>query len=237
MSKDVDKWLKDYTEQQMRAIETASKVFDDEDFMDVNIIEGIFARESSFGKSKNIGSRGDNGPAGYFQQKKDAANRSGIKTEKNNDGRFDIDFAAIGAARQMKHLDGLFGKKSNLGSGIVTIKISSKQERMKFVIAAYNAGEGRIARAQQVAQADGKDPTKWEEVKNYLAEAGASEAQIKEVLEYVEKVLEYAEEFSKKSKARKKFKDKDLRESAMNEDGHWITLKNGRHVFVENKKD
>lgn len=86
--------------------------------------------------------------------------------------------------------------------------------------------------------ADGKDADKWEIVKEYLKAAGVSDAKIKEITEYVEKVLAYEKEFSEKSKANKKLKDKDPKKVSDNdsEDGHWITLDDGRHIFVEDKK-
>jgi membrane-bound lytic murein transglycosylase MltF len=110
-------------------------------------------------------------------------------------------------------------------------------ERLKFTLAAYNGGQTRIARAQNFAKQDGKSEAKWEDVQNYLAAAGASQAQIKEVLEYVEKVLAYEKEFSEKSEANKKLKDKDPKKVSNDSgDGHWVTLDNGNHVFIESKK-
>ena len=61
---------------------------------------------------------------------------------------------------------------------------------------------------------------------------------LKKLLNHVEKVLAYEKEFSEKSKANKKLKDKDPKKVSNNdfEDGHWITLDNGNHVFIGNKK-
>jgi hypothetical protein len=88
------------------------------------------------------------------------------------------------------------------------------------------------------AQEDGKDPTKWEIVKEYLKAAGANDAKVKEIIEYVEKVLAYENEFSQKSKANKKMKDNDPKKISKNnsEDGHWVTLDNGNRIFIRNKK-
>ena len=75
-------------------------------------------------------------------------------------------------------------------------------------------------------------------VKEYLKAAGSSDAKVKEISEYVEKILAYEKEFSKKSKANKKLKDKPPKKVTNNDsaDGHWITLKNSRHVFIGSKK-
>ncbi len=96
----------------------------------------------------------------------------------------------------------------------------------------------QYTKAQMAAKSDGKDATKWEIVKEYLEEAGATDAKAKEIIEYVEKVLAYEKEFAKKSKANKKLKDKEPSKVSDNnsEDGHWVTLDNGRHVFIEDKK-
>ena len=104
-------------------------------------------------------------------------------------------------------------------------------ERKFFIIAAYNAGEGKIAKAQMEAKADGKDPTKWEVVKEYLKKAGATDAKVEEIIQYVESATAYEKEFSQKSKADKKLKDKNPKKLSDNsfEDGHWITLDNGNH--------
>ncbi len=129
-------------------------------------------------------------------------------------------------------------KKTKTYEGRFTSVILDINERKSFIIAAYNAGEGVVAKAQMAAKADGKDATKWEIVKKYLKAAGISDAKVKEITEYVEKVLAYEKEFTEKSKANKALKDKDPKKVSDNNDGngHWITLDDGRHVFVDNKK-
>lgn len=152
-----------------------------------------------------------------------------------NDPRFDIDWSSYGAARQLKELDGLFARNAILDGALRTIQIADKEERLYFTIAAYNAGQGKIAKAQQFALKDGKDPTKWDDVKNYLIKAGAKKDQEKEILDYVELVLKYAEEFSKKSKA-KNMKGKKPIVMKFPEGAHWVTLGDGRHVLIGDKK-
>jgi membrane-bound lytic murein transglycosylase MltF len=118
---------------------------------------------------------------------------------------------------------------------VKTFAIQDPTERKKFAIASYNAGEGRIAKAQQKAKENGKDPRKWDEVKQHLKSAGATDAKAKEVQDYVEKVLRYEEEFAKKSKADKSAKmDKAKKIKKLPEGGHWITLQ-GKHIFIEDK--
>lgn len=90
-----------------------------------------------------------------------------------------------------------------------SIPITSSRERRKFDIAAFNGGEGRIAKAQAQAKKDGRNPKKWDDVKNYLKAAGANPAKVKEIQNYVDLVLEYLKEFLEKSKADRNIKKKD----------------------------
>ena len=69
------------------------------------------------------------------------------------------------------------------------IKVSDVQERLKFVLAAYNGGQGRIAMAQQLALENGKDPTKWDDAKEFLEDAGATHEKADEIRNYVLQVI------------------------------------------------
>ncbi len=236
-NKNVNEWIDLRDPHQLKALEKASKVFDDNDVLTVNTLEAIYGKESSFGNKRYLdkSSRGSDKPAGHFQQKKEAAKEQGLITDPKNDQRFDIDEASISAAKQLKALDTYFSKKTNLGSGIFTIAISDKAVREIFTIAAYNIGQGRVAQAQALAKAAGKNPANWEDVKEFLIAAGAKSDQAKEVIEYVKKVLEYKKEFEKKSEANKKLKDKDLKETNLQKDGHWVTI-DDHPVLIKNKK-
>lgn len=224
---DVEKWIEKEDDHTTEALENASRHFDDHDSLTVNTIEVIYGKESSFGASR--GSRNISGAAGDFQIEKSTAKRMGLTVSKENDQRFDVDDASAAAGKYLKKVDGYFSKETTLVKGLKTTAITG--ERKKFTIAAYNAGEGRIAKAQAEAKKAGKDPCKWDDVKNYLKAAGASDDKVKEIQEYVEKVLEYEKEFSKKSKADKSAKDKDPKDiKKKSAKGHWIT-KNGKQIF------
>ena len=71
-NKDVIDWIKNRSSHQVKALEKASKVFDDHDNLSVNTLEAIYGKESSFGKESYLDDspRGSNKPAGHFQQKK-----------------------------------------------------------------------------------------------------------------------------------------------------------------------
>ncbi len=234
MANNIDEFFSDKDlKNKVKALENSSKIFDENDNFDVHTMESIFAIESSFGTVKNIGIRGSDEPAGYFQQKKNSAEKAGLIVTKKNDERFDIDRSSIGSSRQLKELDNLFSQRNNLGSGIFKIAIHDIEERERIVVAAYNIGQGRIAKAQAKAQEDGKDPTKWDAIKEYLVKSGATTQQAEEAENYVEKYDQFKQEFSKKSKARN-LKDKDL---STNESGdcHWIT-KDHKPICIPNQK-
>jgi hypothetical protein len=232
----VDEWIKERSNHQVKALEKASKVFDDKDSLTVNSLEAVYGRETSFGKSEFLGKRGSTKPAGHFQQKKDAAIEQKLKVTENNDERFDIDPSSISAAGQLKDLDNIFRRGSNLGGKRFAIPIKDIDERRKFDFGAYNLGQGRVVHAQELAKQAVKDPTKWSDVEKFLEATSASPDQVQEAMQYVEDVLKHEKIFKEKSKADKKLKDKDLVKGAnLSEEGHWVTLDDGRHVLIGNK--
>ena len=121
---------------------------------------------------------------------------------------------------------------SLLTSKIKTIPISDKIERKKIVIAANNGGEGLIAMAQIEALNAGKNPALWSNINEFLVKAGASESKTKEIMEYVNKILEYEEMFKKDSKADKSDKFKEpLKNYIHKNTNKWIT-KDGKHIHI-----
>lgn len=228
----VDAWieLEQKKSHKVKALESASRHFDENDAFTVHTLEAIYGRESSFGK--NRGQRGNNGPAGDFQLEKATAERMGLTVSRENDERFDVDQSSDASARYLKTLDKIFSKKTSLTLSRETIPITDLNQRKNFVLAAYNAGEGRIAQAQIEAIKNGADPTDWNQVKEYLVLAGASLNKVEEILEYVEKVFEYEKEFEEKSLADGQ-KELDLREIKRGSgSGRWVTI-DDRPVFIE----
>ena len=140
-----------------------------------------------------IRERGSTGAAGHFHLEKATAERYGLRVSKENGQRFDIDRASSAAARYLKDLDTTFRRKTTVlkKEGLHSIPVKSVSERKKFVLGAYNAGEGRVSRAQRLAGQAGKNPRLRNDVRGFLAEAGARDS--KETKEYVEKVLGYDE--------------------------------------------
>jgi len=227
----VDEWLERETPHKKEALENASMHFDKNDKLTVNTLEAIYGQESSFGKSRR--KRYINGAAGDFQIEKKTAKRMGLTVSSKNDPRFDIDDSSAAAAKYLKTLENNFSKSTTLTKNLKTIPISNPSKRVKFIIAAYNAGEGRIARAQKITKESGGDPNSWDEVKENLEAAGASTKKANEIRKYVEKVTSYEKEFSKKSKANKRAKHKKAKKiKKAPKGGHWVTI-DGRHIFIE----
>jgi hypothetical protein len=121
---------------------------------------------------------------------------------------------------------------TNLGDGKVTAPVADILERKMFVLAAYNMGEGHVARAQQLSQRAGKDPARWDEVKGFLEAAGVKPRAAKDGRKYVDDVLGNEAEFANKSLADKKVKNKRPgKTTGTCTKGRWIT-KDHHHIFI-----
>jgi soluble lytic murein transglycosylase-like protein len=94
------------------------------------------------------------------------------------------DDVALGVG-YLRYLHDLFGREAKLGRGLSTVPIEDGDERQKFAVAAFNAGEGRVAQAQQKAEQAGLDPTRFAHVKPFLPRITQG---------YVERVRGYARE-------------------------------------------
>ena len=126
----------------------------------------------------------------------------------------------------------MFSRKTGLPGGRSTAAVKNVLERKKFILGAYNAGEGRVAGAQRLAEQSGKNPQLWSDTQQFIAEAGTTPAKEQEAREYVEKVLGYEAEFAIKSPADKKKKQKKPRQKqARCTEGHWRTI-DDRPVFI-----
>ena len=187
----------------------------------MNTLEAVYGQENSFGIL--MGKRGSARAAGHFQFEPNTAKRYGLTVAKGNGQRFDIDRASSAAARYLKDLNTWFGKRTTLSEGLQTIPVKSISERKKFVLGAFNAGEGRIASAQRLAEKAGQDPQSWSDVAEYLAN---------ETGRYVERISLYELEFAKKSPAYKSRKENGVRKGKYRcTEGHWVTI-DDRPMFI-----
>jgi len=217
----VDQWLERETPRIRKALESASRYFDSNDELTVNTLEAVYGQENSFGIL--MGKRGSARAAGHFQFEPKTARRYGLVVSRGNDQRFDIDRASSAAARYLKDLNTWFGKRTTLSKGLQTIPVNSVSERKKYVLGAFNAGEGRIASAQRRAEKAGRNPQSWQDVARHLS---------RETQQYVEKVPLYEAEFALKSPANKNVKNKSVRKGKYRcTVGHWRTI-DDRPVFI-----
>ena len=217
----VDRWLERETPRIRKALESASRHFDTSDLLTVNTLEAVYGQESSFGTL--LGKRGSADAAGHFQFEPETARRYGLSVSKENDQRFDMDRASSAAARYLKDLNTWFGKRTKLSEGLYTIPVKNILERKKFALRAFNAGEGRIAKAQRLAEKAGKNPQLWSDVAKHL---------VRETQQYVEMVPLYEAEFALKSPANKNMKMKGVRKGKyLCTVGHWRTI-DDRPVFI-----
>ncbi len=69
-------------------------------------------------------------------------------------------------------------------------KIKDTHERLKFVLASYNFGEGKIQRLMDQAKQQGLDPARWDDVSSLLPEGHHT-------VSYVEKVLDTYRDYSR----------------------------------------
>jgi soluble lytic murein transglycosylase-like protein len=77
------------------------------------------------------------------------------------------DDVALGVG-YLRYLDDLFRRGGQLGRGVAAVPVADPAERQLFAVAAFNAGEGRVALAQGRAAAAGKDPTRFAQIRAYL---------------------------------------------------------------------
>src|SRR3989338_10673415 len=120
-SSDVAVWLGRETPHVRKSLENASRHFDGNDNLTVNTLEAVYAQESSFGSS--VRKRGSSGAAGHFQFESRTAKEYSLTVTKENDQRFDIDYASSAAARYLSDFVTLFSKTTKIREGAVTIVI------------------------------------------------------------------------------------------------------------------
>jgi membrane-bound lytic murein transglycosylase F len=63
-------------------------------------------------------------------------------------------------------------------------RIADSTERLKFVLASYNAGLGHVVDAQRLADAHGDDPKRWDEVAYWLLQLSKQEYHTNPVVRY-----------------------------------------------------
>jgi soluble lytic murein transglycosylase-like protein len=86
----------------------------------------------------------------------------------------------------LKEMRETFSENTELRTGLSTTAGANLQEVHRLAVAAYNAGPGRVARAQELARAHGRNPAHYHNIERYLP----GETRL-----YVRKVERFATEF------------------------------------------
>lgn len=81
---------------------------------------------------------------------------------------FDAKLNANLGVGYLKQLHDMFREPTILTRNLKTIPARSAEDLEKLAVAGFNAGQGRVARAQQKALAAGRDPSLYESVAPYL---------------------------------------------------------------------
>ena len=90
----------------------------------------------------------------------------------------------------LRYLHDIFSQGKELPNKLNAIPAANSSSLEKLAVAAYNAGEGRVASAQQRAGKDGKNPAIYEDVESYLPES---------TKEYVKRVVADKESYEEGS--------------------------------------
>lgn len=152
---------------------------------DWRMLASVIYQESKFA----IGSRSHRGACGLMQVMPSTAEYYGI------DNLLDPEQNIIAGTRHLKRLQNMFRK-----SGL------SGEELVKFTLAAYNAGEGRVIDCRNLAAAKDFDNTRWDEVVKVIPmmreDSILDEPSVKlgkfqghETIDYVGSVLSHYEAF------------------------------------------
>jgi soluble lytic murein transglycosylase-like protein len=86
----------------------------------------------------------------------------------------------------LKEMRDAFLDDTKLHKDLSTTAGANEQEARRLAVAAYNAGLGRVARAQELARSQGRNPSYYRNIERYLP---------RETRQYVKKVESFAAEF------------------------------------------
>lgn len=94
-------------------------------------------------------------------------NRAGIKKEYDP---FNPNLNVNLGVGYLRYLHDIFSRPTELPNNITTVAAANSSSLEKLAVAAFNAGEGRVASAQQRAQQAGLTPDNYANVEKYLPE-------------------------------------------------------------------
>jgi len=146
----------------------------------------VVDRESSF-NPKAVSADGHQSK-GLFQlldrTGQDLLKRLGMERDYNP---FDPEQNVYLGVGYLRHLHDIFSKETALPNKTTTVVAANNSSLEKLAVAAFNAGEGRVASAQQRALLAGKDASQYEHIEDYLPES---------TQQYVSRVLQAKAQYS-----------------------------------------
>ena len=90
----------------------------------------------------------------------------------------------------LRYLHDIFSNDTKISENMITSQASSREDLEKLALAAYNAGEGNVIKAQEKAKSQGENPGDFDAVKKFLPEITRG---------YVVKVSSYKKEIGENS--------------------------------------
>jgi soluble lytic murein transglycosylase-like protein len=114
--------------------------------------------------------------------KQELAQLSGAKEYEPYHPHLNVDLGV----RYLRRLHDMFSVPTAITSSLSTVSAANSSSLEKLAVAAFNAGQGRVASAQQRAQRDGKNPADFAQVEAYLPQS---------TQEYVQRVMSKRDEF------------------------------------------
>jgi hypothetical protein len=149
--------------------------------IDPALAQSVVSAESSF--NINAVSKDGHASKGLFQlldtTGKDLMSRMDVRAAKYDP--FDPDLNINLGTSYLKYLHTIFQKSTDLPNNLQTRAAAGPESLEKFAVAAFNAGEGRVASAQERSEKGGKDPSFYEQVAPFLPRS---------TREYVSRVVE-----------------------------------------------
>lgn len=114
-----------------------------------------------------------------------------LHEEHGGERRYDPFDPALNAnlgVRYLRRLHDIFSQNTKLPNDLESVSAANSSSLEKLAVAAFNAGEGRVAAAQARAKEAGLNPGIYEQVEGYLP---------KTTQEYVARVLQYKGQFGR----------------------------------------
>jgi len=114
--------------------------------------------------------------------KEELAQLSGAKEYEPYHPNLNVDLGV----RYLRRLHDMFSAPTPISSSLSTVAAANSASLEKLAVAAFNAGQGRVASAQQRAGRDGKNPADFSNIETYLPQS---------TQEYVRRVMAQRDQF------------------------------------------